>query len=104
MSRGPDVAALLARALLADAGAMGCAVAVGDSSWTRWASATFAGARHVMELHAMPSPYLDAWLSQLPEAEFALRGNLVADLVVEVVRREAGGVTVSLEVLTIEER
>jgi len=104
MSRGPDAATLLGRALLAGAERAGCPIAIAASDWTRWASVTFTGARHLLTLAAADSPALDTWLSGLPEAEFALRGHLVADLSVESVHREAGVVTILLEVLTVEER
>jgi hypothetical protein len=104
MSRGPDVATQLQRELLGGAERAGCPVRVTASEWDRWASVTFTGARHLLTLEGAGSPALDAWLAGLPEAEFALRGNLVADLVVESVRREGGVVAFLLEVLTIEER
>ena len=63
MSRGPDAATLLERALLAAADSAGCPVAIVASDWTRWASATFTGARHSLTLTAPASPRLDCWLS-----------------------------------------
>lgn len=104
MSRGPDAATLLSRALLASAGAARCPVTVAEADWTRWASVTFTGARHHLTLAAEASPSLDAWLQALPEAEFALRGHLVADLVVTQVRGFGDAATVMLEILTVEER
>jgi hypothetical protein len=104
MSRGPDAGTLLERALLVSAETSGCPVTLVKSDWTRWASATFAGARHMFTLTAAASPAFDAWLSALPEAEFALPGHLVADLVVEKVSREGETITAHLEILTIEER
>lgn len=62
MSRGPDAATLLERALLTAADSAGCPVAVVTSDWTRWASATFTGARHSLTLTAAASPRLDRWL------------------------------------------
>ncbi|MDG2534307.1 hypothetical protein P6144_11655 [Sphingomonas sp. HITSZ_GF] len=104
MSRGPDAETLLRRALEASAEAAGCPVTLAESDWARWASATFTGARHLLALTAPPSPALDAWIAALPEAELRLRGHLVADLVVEHVRRAGDSVRVSLEVLTVEQR
>ena len=104
MSRGPDAATLLERALIAGAQAAGCPVTVAHADLTRWASATFTGARHMLTLAATASPALERWIADLPEAEFALRGHLVADLSVEAVRREGADVTVMLEILTVEER
>ncbi|MEZ0242790.1 MAG: hypothetical protein ACAH11_05405 [Sphingomonas sp.] len=104
MSRGPDAATQLERALIAGAAAAGCPVSVTESDLVRWASATFTGARHMLTLTGAASPALTRWLADLPEAEFALRGHLVADLSVEAIRREGSDVRAMLEVLTVEER
>ncbi|ATY34529.1 hypothetical protein CVN68_09415 [Sphingomonas psychrotolerans] len=74
------------------------------ADWTRWASATFTGARHALTLTASPGPMLDHWLVGLSEVEFALRGYLVADIHVTRMRREGELVTVTIEALTVEER
>lgn len=104
MSRGPDAAILLERALLAGAEAAGCPLTVTAADWTRWASATFTGARHMLTLGGAASPALDRWLVGLSEAEFALRNHLVADLSVTRVTRTDGVATIALEALTVEER
>lgn len=104
MSRGPDAATLLARALAADARAAGCPVTIAAADWSRWASATFTGARHLLRLSAPPSPALIVWIAALPEAEFALRGHLVADLSVAAVHHDGAEVAIELEVLTVEDR
>ena len=104
MSRGPDVATLLERALLESARTADCPLALRVSAMTRWASVTFTGAKHLLTLTGEASSELDAWLAALPEAEFALRDHLVADMVVLSVRREEGSAAVVLEVLTVEER
>ncbi|RYY29006.1 MAG: hypothetical protein EOP62_01445 [Sphingomonadales bacterium] len=104
MSRGPDAATLLERALLAGADAAGCAVTLPKWEVQRWASATFVGAQHALTLVGTRSPQLDAWLAALPEAEFALRGHLVADLKVMHVSRDGDTVSASIEILTVEER
>lgn len=103
MSRGPDAATLLERALIRSAEAAGCAVTIPASEVQRWASATFAGARHALTLAAQASLQLSSWLSALPEAEFTLRGHLVADLTVTRVARNGHAVSVELEILTVEE-
>lgn len=104
MSRGPDACTLISRALAGKAAAAGCAVILAGSDTRRWASATFAGARHVLTVAAQSSPALDDWLAGLPDAEFALRGHLVADLAVTGVSRDGDAVTIALEILTVEER
>lgn len=103
MSRGPDIGTALLRALEKQARRASCPISVLQSDWQRWASATFAGARHQITLAACPCPALDAWLGNLSEAEFDVRGHLVADLAVSAVRRSAASVEADLEVLTVEE-
>ena len=104
MSRGPDAAILLERALMGSAEAAGCPIRIVAADWTRWASATFTGARHVLTLAAAPSDALDRWLAGLPEAEFALRNYLVADIGVTRMTREGMVATVAIEALTVEDR
>jgi hypothetical protein len=102
MSRGPDAGARLERALLAHAGQAGCAATIRDATWVRWASATFAGARHTLWLEAATGDALEHWLIALPEADIALREHVVADLVVRDVTRDAGQARITLEALTVE--
>ena len=104
MSRGPDAHTLLTRALLASAGRAGCAARIVAADWTRWASATFVGARHEIALEGDASAALDDWLAALPDAELDPRGHIVADLVVEGVSRSGDTVTARIEALTVEER
>lgn len=67
-----------------------------------WASATFAGARHRLEIR-LPAGQVPAFVEGLSEAEFGLRGHLVADIAVTG-RRVGGDETVlEVEALTIEE-
>jgi len=103
MSRGPDAGTVLVRAIEANARRAGCPVCITASDWTRWASATFTGARHELALQADESNALDSWLTGLPEAELPIRGHLVADIVVTSVRRAEGVATIRLEALTVEE-
>lgn len=104
MSRGPDAATLLERALIADAARAGAAIAVIEGESRRWASATFVGARHVLTLVAADSRQLAAWLGGLAEAELPIRGHLVADIAVVSRTRAGGDVTAVVEALTVEER
>jgi hypothetical protein len=103
MSRGPDAATLLERALLADLARLGCVATLSESAMTRWASASFAGARHRITLEAAQSDVLDLWIAALPDADFALRGHLLADLSVTCVHRHDGRTAVTLEALSVEE-
>jgi len=99
MSRGPDVATQLARAIEAS----GPAVTVARHEASGWASATFSGARHRVTIAARATPGLDRWLAVLPESEFALRGHLVADVTVASVEKSEGRARVVLEALTVED-
>jgi hypothetical protein len=104
MSRWPDAATLLERALIARAAAAGVLVEVADAEWVRWASATFTGARHMLVLTGTAGAQVHGWIMALPEAEFTLRGHLVADLVVESWASDGDGFTATVAVLTVEER
>ena len=104
MSRGPDAGVLLERALTGQARDAGVDMAIVSAGWTRWASATFTGARHALVLTGTSSPALSEWLASLPEAEFALRGHIVADLAVEHVERGPDATRATIEVLTVEAR
>lgn len=102
MSRGPDAGTLLLRALRRDAAACGCAVDAEIAASTRWASATFTGARHRLMLCGAAGAALDAWLAGLPEADLPLRRHLVADVAVLAVRRGGERVSAEVEALTVE--
>ena len=103
MSRGPDPGTALVRALEANARRAGCPMRLTASDWTRWASATFTGARHDVTLEADDSGALDGWLTELPEADLPIRGHLVADVIITSVRRADGCATIRIEALTVEE-
>lgn len=103
MSRGPDVATRLARALVQAAVAAKVDAVVTAADWRRWASVTFTGARHRLTLEASAGAALDRWLAALPEHEFALSGHIVADLAVAGMRRGEDRTEIDLEVLTVEE-
>ncbi len=102
MSRGPDAGARLERALVEAAREMGIGAEVAAADRVRWASATFVGARHRLTLSAASGPALDAWLAALPEHEFDLSGHLVADLVIDAIRRMGDRAEIEIEVLTVE--
>jgi len=104
MSRGPDAATLLERALVHAARAVGCEAVIVESSLERWASVTFTGARHTLSLALSPVDTGQRWLATLGDADFALRGHLVADLSVDRVERHDTGCTACVGVLTVEDR
>lgn len=97
-----DIDAALSRVIEHSAGAAGCPVRVAAHGRRRWASATFSGARHAMTISAAPTPQLDRWLGTLPDADFTLRGHLVADLKIMAVRRCPAHFSADIEVLTLE--
>ncbi|WP_230772790.1 hypothetical protein [Sphingomonas sp. Leaf4] len=99
MSRGPDAATLLERRLRIAAEAVGVTIVITASDWTRWASATFNGAKHRLTVTSEDGGFA-TWLATLSEAELPLRGHLVADV---AVARVAAGVA-DLDVLTVEKR
>jgi hypothetical protein len=103
MSRGPDVATLLVRAIKRDSTGAGCPVEILTADWTRWASATYSGARHMIRLTTCASARLDDWLTALPEAEIDLSGHLLASVAVNSVQRSGEHVTIELEALTVEQ-
>jgi hypothetical protein len=75
---------------------------------TRWASITFAGARHRLELQFDGEEAIAAgelFIAFLPEHEFAFPGQLVADAAVTEVdhRLEPPRMTVKCELLLLEE-
>lgn len=103
MSRWPDLNTQLERALTRSAADAGIALAVTATIATPWASVTFTGARHRLTLRAVASASLDSWLADLPEAEFRLRGHLVADLAVTATMPAADLTEITLELLTVED-
>ena len=73
-----------------------------------WASITFAGARHQIELLFEGPEAVQAgelFIAVLPEHEFALPGQLVADAAVTAVdhRLEPPRMVVSIEMLLVEQ-
>ncbi|ODP36698.1 hypothetical protein [Sphingomonas turrisvirgatae] len=104
MSRGPDAATLLERALIRAAACSDLALTVEATDWTRWASATFTGARHDLVVSAPSSAATSAWLDRLGEHEFRLPGHLVAELAIVRSHRADDRTTATIEVLTVESR
>lgn len=92
-------------ALIALAGGRATVIAHGEKSW---ASITFAGTRHRVEL-AFDGPEAveagELFITLLPDHEFALPGQLVADATVTAVdhRLDPPHMRVSCELLLLEE-
>lgn len=103
MSRWPDLNTQLEQALIRSAANAGIKLSVMSAASTSWASVTFSGARHQLTVMAPATVSLEAWLAGLPEAEFRLRGHLVADLVVANEPRVGEQAAATLEILTVED-
>lgn len=101
---GLEVGARLLRALARHARNCGLDVTIPSSSTTRWASATFTGARHELVLALTADDGAECWLADLPEAELALPGHLIADLKIVRMRQDGTALSATLEVLTVEDR
>ena len=101
-------AAGLLRALVARAGINRDRILLTDFRSTDWQSLTFIGERHEMDLR-IPGPdaqLLTARMSDgLAEAEFAIPGQIVADigLARPPVRNSDGSISLHIEALTIAE-
>jgi hypothetical protein len=93
-ARDELVAALEAR------GGAGTEIHAGPSR--NWASVTFTGARHRLEIR-LPTCALAMFEDGLEEAEFALRGHLLADIAIADSRTEGDTTVLGIEALTIEE-
>ena len=71
----------------------------------RWASITFSGERHRLNLRlegAEAGRAADAFLDGLCEREFDLRGHILADIALVEDARDGDGVRLTLEALTVE--
>lgn len=99
--RAPDAGTLLVRALRT----MGTGFDVGIESIANrpWASAAFVGTRHLVRLTVPAIPGARSWLDALPEATFALRGHLVADLCIDSVETRDTALLATVAVLTLED-
>lgn len=102
------ISSALARALRAEFAGFPGAVTVEPIGHTTWASVTFSGARHRLHLSIAGEGAAGAaadFLARMEDVEFAIPGQIVADLaLVAEERREGGGfVRLELEALTIED-
>jgi hypothetical protein len=74
-----------------------------------WASATFAGTRHTIVLRFAGAVSVDAgerFIAALPEHEFAIPGQLVADATIAAVAQDMSGhpsMTVEAELVLLED-
>lgn len=102
MARGPDAGALIERALTLSAAGAGVPMRIVEASATRWASATFAGARHVLDLQVGTDRASRAWLGDLGEMDLPMRGQLLADCTVVATRTNPASISARIEALTVE--
>jgi hypothetical protein len=103
----PAAAGLL-RALVARTGIHRDRILLSDYRTVDWQSLTFIGERHEIELR-IPGPDAEAIASRLTdglaEAEFAVPGQIVADIGLRsrTVQNSDGSITLYLEALTVSE-
>lgn len=76
---------------------------------SQWASVTFTGARHRLEVRLAGAGAVGAaadFLAELPELDLPIPGHVVADISLLAEERRGGGADVRLvlEALTIEDR
>ncbi len=102
MSARGDAAARLERALTAHAVRGGVTLAIRTLRSTLWASATFVGARHRLEL-TVAGATARTWLDDLLEADLPIPGHLVADVAMVHQRHGPAGSTAIVEMLTVED-
>ena len=107
LALSPAAASLL-RALLARAGVDRDRILLSEFRSIDWHSLTFVGERHEMELR-LPGPNAKAVAARLTEgladAEFAIPGQIVADIGLErpPVRNGDGSLSLYIEALTVAE-
>ncbi len=99
--RGPDAGTLLIRALRGHAAAAHLTMQVESIACTPWASATFIGTQHRLTIAMAPVPGLRDWIDGLPDAEFAMRRHIVADLTVDHSETIGDREHVTIAVLTL---
>ena len=104
----PDAAAELHRAIHLHFAPSDCRVAFEELTSRSWASVTFTGARHRLRFRLEgqgAAEAADRFLAQLHEANFELRGHVLADIALLAEERldEGALVRISLEALTVEE-
>lgn len=107
LALSPAAAGLL-RALLSRAGVNRDRILLSDFRSTDWQSLTFMGERHVMDLR-IPGPDAAALAARLTDgladAEFAIPGQIVADIALErpPLENPDGSISLRIEALTVAE-
>lgn len=103
-----DAATALLRALGASFARFDCAFRVHELSSQSWASVTFSGARHRVAFSlqgAGAEAAAERFVARIDEAEFDLRGHILADIALVAKRRSPAGdrIDMNLEALTVED-
>lgn len=101
-----DAATAFLKAIRAAFASFGGGFALHELASRNWASVTFSGARHRMTFSlegAGAEEAADAFLGTVTEAQFGLRGHILADIAVTGEERSADRVRISLEALTVED-
>lgn len=107
LAMSPAAAGLL-RALLNRAGVDRNRILLSDFRSTDWRSLTFAGERHRIDLR-IPGPgaatVAQLLTRDLDESEFAIPGQIVADIAIDgaMIEHPDGAISLTVEALTIEE-
>ena len=101
-------ASALLRALIARAGVPRDRILLTDLQTIDWQSLTFVGERHQFRLRVPgrdSSAVVERMCAGLEDAEFSIRGQIVADIAVlgEPVRANDGSTTLTIEALTVAE-
>ncbi|WP_294356196.1 hypothetical protein [uncultured Sphingomonas sp.] len=89
------------RALCASARRAGAPIAIASHAAREWRSATFSGARHVVEACGTRGEALDAWLATLADTELTVPGHVVAELRVDERASDGDGARFRLEGVTV---
>ena len=89
------------RALCASATRAGVPITIASHAAHEWRSATFNGARHVVEASGARGDALDAWLATLEQAELRVPGHVVAELRIGARDVADGGARFRLEGVTV---
>lgn len=101
-----DAASAFLRAIHAALAAFGGRFTLHELVTRGWASVTFSGARHRIAFSLDgegAGEAADGLIGSLREAEFDLRGHILADIALAGEERSAEGVRLTLEALTVED-
>lgn len=90
----------LRRALLAAFADAHVTANIGNIRSRDWASATFSGTRHELQLRLSDSSGC-ALLAELGEREFDLSGHILVDIAAEDVRRDGENILATIQALTV---